>query len=112
MSGAKSSDTVTATFLDEGKRTIGVWLPLALADVYAALIAFIRLQAANPEKIKIPSRSEVLTAWCLPMLSSSLSSAEEEAKALELFRSIQNLAAKNLNSSTPNYHDKPPSNNE
>ena len=78
--------------LDEGARTLGVWLPLALADIVALLFGVIRMWAANPEKVKPPKRSETLASWCLPMLSSSLKAGEDEAAALELLHSVERLA--------------------
>jgi len=74
--------------LNEGKATQGVWLPLALSDLYTLLLLLLRIQVAHPEEIKVPERSEVLAAWCLPMLSKSLKADEEERKAMELFNSV------------------------
>lgn len=80
--------------LDEGARTLGVWLPLALADIVAMLCALARLWAANPGDVKIPERSATLSSWCLPMLSSSLKAAEKERDALALYESVKRLAQK------------------
>lgn len=80
--------------LDEGGRTMGVWLPLALADMMMMLIGLARMWSAEPKKIKLPKRSETLASWCLPMMSKSLAAAEEEEEALKLFNSVKELAAK------------------
>lgn len=80
--------------LDEGGRTIGVWLPLAMADIISVLVVLVRMWAKNGEEIQVPSRSETLATWCLPMLSSSLKASEEEAAALELLESVKRLKAR------------------
>jgi hypothetical protein len=90
----QGSESTTAAFLDEGEKTLGVWLPLALADITALLIGLTRAWSATPEEIKVPQRSETLAGWCLPMLSKSLAAAEEEHKALQLLRSVQMLKAR------------------
>lgn len=72
---------------------MGVWLPLALADLAALMVCQIRMWTSTPEKVQVPSRSETLAGWCLPMLSTSLKAAEEEQRALALFNSVKNLAA-------------------
>lgn len=71
-----------------------MWLPLALADILAVLIAIVRAWSTNPEKIAIPMRSETLAGWCLPMMAASLKAGEEEQEALEMLRSVQILKAK------------------
>ena len=68
--------------LDEGARTMGVWLPLALADISALLFGLIRMWAASPEKIAVPTRAKTLASWCLPMMVKSLEAGEKEAAAL------------------------------
>ncbi len=80
--------------LDEGARTQGLWLPLALADVVCMLFGVVRMWAASPEKVKVPKRSELLASWCLPMLASSARAAEKEADALALYESVKHLAEK------------------
>lgn len=94
LSRGQSGETTTAAFLDEGGRTIGVWLPLAMADVKAMLMVLARMWTTNPEKVDIPTRSECLESWCLPMMASSLKAAEEEQKALELFGNVKRMADK------------------
>ena len=68
-----------------------MWSPLAMADLYAAVVALIRVMAANPDAVKVPKRSDVLAAWCLPMLSKSVAADEEERKAIELLKSVERL---------------------
>lgn len=92
LNGGKADDTAAATFLEEGSRTIGVWLPLALADLNAAMIAIIRMFAANHDEIKVPKRSESLGSWALPMMSRAIEADEKERDALEMFRSIERLS--------------------
>ena len=97
MSGGKGGDeTTTAAFLDEGKRTVGVWLPLALSDVYAALVANLRVWCSDEgrAKLKVPKRSECLAMWMLPIMSRSVKAGEDEAEALALFESVKQLAEK------------------
>lgn len=81
-------------FLNEGGATIGLWLPLALADLYAALVASLRVWAKDPQSIPVPKRSETLAAWALPMLSKSLRADEEERAAFALFESVERLKGK------------------
>jgi len=71
-----------------------VWLPLALSSIYAALFQLCRLWAANGGEMKVPPRSEILAAWMLPIMSSSLKASEEESDALALFESVKRLAEK------------------
>jgi hypothetical protein len=80
--------------LDEGGRAMGVWLPLALADVLTVLLGLLRAWSVEPEKVPIPKRSESLASWCLPMMAKSLEAGEKEAAALELLRSVERLAAR------------------
>lgn len=80
--------------MNEGKATMGLWLPLALSDLYSLLLILIRMQCANPEQVKIPERSDIVAGWCLPMLSKSLKADEEEHKALEMFESVKRLKCK------------------
>lgn len=71
-----------------------MWLPLALSSIYAALFQLCRLWAANGGEMKVPPRSEILAAWMLPIMSSSLKASEEESDALALFESVKRLAEK------------------
>ena len=90
----QGGETTTEVMLQEGGRTIGVWLPLALADIMMMLVGLARMWAVNGKEIELPKRSETLASWCLPMMSSSLKAAEEEDEALRLFNSVQQLAMK------------------
>lgn len=94
MSRSEGSETAAAAFLDEGRRTIGVWLPLALADVLSLLVCLVRALSTHPEKVEVPTRSETLEGWMLPMLADSLKAAEEEEKALVVYHQVQAMAAK------------------
>lgn len=47
--------------------------------------------ASNGDKIKVPTRSEALAMWSLPMMSRSLKADEEEREAFELLKSVENL---------------------
>lgn len=69
-------------------------MPLALADIYAAVICLIRMWAANASEIKVPSRSQTLAAWCLPMMSRSLKAEEDEASAIEMLKAVERLKNK------------------
>lgn len=73
---------------------MGLWLPLALSDIAALVVALIRLWAVDKDAVKIPTRSETLASWCLPMLSRALACAEEERAARELFESVERLKRK------------------
>ena len=80
--------------LKEGAATQGVWLPLALAQIYQALIALIKMWAAKESGIKVPTTAEALEAFCLPAMAEAVEEDEKEREALALFNSIKNLAAK------------------
>lgn len=73
---------------------MGVWLPLALADIAALMFALIRMWAAKPDAVKVPRRSELLKGWALPFTASALEAAESEQEALALFNAVKNLKAK------------------
>ena len=51
---------------DDPKHELGLWLPLALADIYTTMLA------GNGVK-KIPAVAEVLRAWQLGTLADALS---------------------------------------
>jgi len=61
--------------LDEGARTWGVWLPLALADLCICVLA----PWIDKERGKI-TRADLVEGWGLPMLSSSLRAEEVRAE--------------------------------
>ena len=73
---------------------MGVWLPLALADITALLVKLVAMWAKNGDEVKIPKRSEQLAAWALPFTASALKAEEKEAEALALFNAVKNLQAK------------------
>lgn len=73
---------------------MGVWLPLALADLAALMFASIRMWAAKPDEVKVPRRSEMLKGWALPFMASALEAEEKEQEALALFAAVKNLKAK------------------
>lgn len=91
MSRGESGETTTAAFLDEGARTLGVWLPLALADLKAAILAPWLKKGGAEKYLKA---STTLAGWCLPMLSRALAADEKERAALALFNSVKRLNAK------------------
>ena len=72
---------------------MGVWLPLALADITALLAKLVAMWATNGDKVRIPKRSEQLHDWALPFLSSSLKAAEEEQERREKAEKVKVLKA-------------------
>ena len=90
MSRSEGSETAAAAFLDEGRRTIGVWLPLALADLCVAVVA---PWLKEEERAKL-TRSRLLASWALPMLSRSVEADEKEQEALAVYHQVQAMAAK------------------
>lgn len=78
----------------EGEATLGVWLPLALADVFAALVCLMRPWLKDPNSLEVPERSETLRGWLLPMMAKSLEADEKERKALALFKSAKAIKAR------------------
>ena len=72
---------------------MGVWLPLALADITALLVNLVAMWATNGDKVKIPKRSDTLAAWALPFLSSSLKVAEEEQERREKAEKVKAFKA-------------------
>lgn len=78
--------------LKEGAATQGVWLPLALAQIYQVLIALVRMWAAKDSGLKVPSTAEALKAFCLPAMAEAYEEDEKEREALALFNSIKKLA--------------------
>ena len=78
----------------EGEATIGVWLPLALADIFASLVCLMRPWPKEPNALKVPSRSETVAGWCLPMRAKSLGADEKEREALALLNSVRALKAR------------------
>ena len=75
----------------EGEATLGVWLPVALADILAALVCLMRPWLKEPNAMKVPSRAEILAGWCLPMMSKCIDADEREREALALSESVKRL---------------------
>ena len=73
---------------------MGVWLPLALADIASLMFTVVRMWATKPDEVKIPKHSELLKGWALPFTASALKAEEEEQEALALFNAVKNLQAK------------------
>lgn len=71
-------------------------MPLAMADIYAAVICLIRMWAANASEIKVPTRSQTLAAWFLPMMSRSLKADEDEREAFEMLKAVERLKAESV----------------
>lgn len=94
LKDAKQTDTASGVFLEEGRSTIGVWLPIALCDVVSMLFNVARMWAKDADKIEIPKRSELLASWCLPMMASAFKADEDERAALQLFESVKRMGAK------------------
>ena len=72
---------------------MGVWLPLALADITTLLVKLAALWAKNGDEIKIPKRSEQLAAWALPFTASALKAEEEEQERREKAEKVKILQA-------------------
>ncbi|MBQ2437941.1 MAG: hypothetical protein II265_07630 [Clostridia bacterium] len=72
---------------------MGVWLPLALADITAMLFKLVAMWAKNGDEVKIPKRSEQLAAWALPFTASALKADEEEQERREKAEKVKVLQA-------------------
>ena len=72
---------------------MGVWLPLALADITALLVKLVAMWAKNGDEVKIPKRSELLATWALPFTASALKANEEEQERREKAEKIKVLQA-------------------
>lgn len=68
-----------------------MWLPLALADIYGALVALARVWAVNPDEVIVPTRAETLRMWALPMMASSLEASEKERAAAEQLAAVERI---------------------
>jgi len=78
--------------LREGEKTLGVWLPLALADIMRMLAVVSRRAAGFTGEVDPPSRALILSSWQLPAMSAAVAEDEEEAKAFAMLKSVQDLA--------------------
>lgn len=72
---------------------MGVWLPLALADITELLCDLVQLHLENPDKEKVPKRSWILERWQLYLLSSSLKAMEKEQERRENAEKVKMLKA-------------------
>ena len=72
---------------------MGVWLPLALADITALLVNLVAMWAKNGDEIKIPKRNDTLATWALPFTASALKAAEEEQERREEAEKVKILQA-------------------
>ena len=72
---------------------MGVWLPLALADVTALLVKLVAMWAKNGDEVKIPKRSEQLATWALPFTASALKAEEVEQERREKAEKVKILQA-------------------
>lgn len=73
---------------------MGVWLPLALADVAALLVKLVAMWAKDGDKVKVPKRSEMLEAWALPFTASALVAGEVEMERKKFREFVDNLKTK------------------
>lgn len=73
---------------------MGVWLPLALADLATLMFATIRMWAAKPDEVKVPKRSELLKGWALPFTASALVADEVEMEREKFREFVDSLKAK------------------
>ncbi|MCF0120641.1 MAG: hypothetical protein HUJ65_03290 [Oscillospiraceae bacterium] len=92
-SGAHDEETPNQIFLDEGRRTMGVWLPLAMADIAQLLTVLCHRVCWDSSDLtgKIPSRSEMIKSWMLPAMSEALKVSEDEAEAVALYNAVEKL---------------------
>ena len=67
----------------EGAAALGVWLPLALADLFGCVMS---LTGVNLR------RSDVLASWCLPELAAEARRDEEEGEDRVTVESFNRLA--------------------
>ena len=70
---------------------MGFWLPIALANIHAAILAPWINKADAAKALDI---SATLRDWGLPAFSRAIAEQEKENEALRLFRAVQTLKAK------------------
>ena len=70
---------------------MGVWLPLALADIVLMLDVVAKRAAGVTGKIDVKKRSEILKAWALPVMGEAMAEDEAEADAVAMLNSVRNL---------------------
>ena len=72
---------------------MGVWLPLALADITALLVKLVAMWAKNGDEVEIPKRGEQLAAWALPFTASALKAEDEYQARREKAEKVKMLKA-------------------
>ena len=72
---------------------MGLWLPLALADITELLCDLVQLHLENPDEAKVPKRSGILERWQLYLLSSSVRAMEKEHERRENAEKVKILQA-------------------
>ena len=70
---------------------MGVWMPLALADIMLMLDVVAKRAAGITGKIDVVNRSEIRKAWALPVMSEAMAEDEAEADAVAMLNSVRNL---------------------
>lgn len=92
LSAGGEEETAQSRALKEGALTVGVWQPLAVAQIIGYLQAVCRFLYGD--KIKIQKTSEVLKSISLPLMAEALEADEKESEALELLEAVKRLKAK------------------
>lgn len=80
---------------------MGVWLPVALADLMRIMVALVRRVAGDTGEIDLLKRSKVLMSWMLPAMAAAVDEDEQEAEAFAMLESVRNLKRKNEQKHTP-----------
>lgn len=70
---------------------MGVWLPLALADIMLMLDVVAKRAVGITGKIDLMNRSEILKAWMLPVMGEAMAEDEAEDVAVAMLNSVRNL---------------------
>ena len=74
---------------------MGVWLPVALADLMRIMVALVRRVAGDTGEISLLKRSKILAMWMLPAMAAAVDEDEQEAEAFAMLESVRNLKRKN-----------------
>jgi hypothetical protein len=80
---------------------LGVWLPVALADLMRIMIVLVRRVAGDTGEISLLKRSKILAMWMLPAMAAAVDEDEQEAEAFAMLESVRNLKRKNEQKHTP-----------
>lgn len=80
--------------LREGKAAVGVWLPLALADIWNLLVVVSRRAGGDTGRIELKKRSDILKSWMLPAFGAAVREDEDEIEAIEMFNRVKGLKDK------------------